>query len=76
MLLIVMLNASHTKFLTGSLMGAWSARAVAFEGHVLEGETHNMVFGPSYTRATRYFLPISEASRPGVALRFESSAEK
>lgn len=59
-----------------ALMGAWSARAVAFEGHVLEGETHNMVFGPSYTRATRYFLPVPEASRPGVALRFESSAEK
>jgi predicted alpha/beta superfamily hydrolase len=57
-----------------ALMAAWRASAVPFEGHVLDGETHNMVFGPAYTRATRYFLPIADTSRLNSALSFETPA--
>jgi predicted alpha/beta superfamily hydrolase len=52
------------------LIAAWRASGVPFEGHLLEGETHNMAFGPAYTRAMRYFLPLAPSGAESP-LRFD-----
>jgi predicted alpha/beta superfamily hydrolase len=35
---------------------AWTASGVTVESHVLDGETHMSLIGPSYTRALRWFV--------------------
>lgn len=47
---------------TISLIHAWTEARIPVDAHVLDGETHMSIVGPSYTRALRWFLPPKESS--------------